>query len=166
MITANIYLENGSDCVAFYDVYYKLQSESSYIQLPNQYTSPIVVPNLGDDNSYDIRVIKHCCDGSVSQPLDIPFLATILTPPTTFEATAGDSQVACNWDDMADADNYILEMDTNSDFSTATEIYSGTTSNHTETELDNGTTYYFRVKQQRTGYPDSDWSTDSATPTL
>ena len=165
MITARIYLSD-SDCVAYYAVSYKLQSEAGYIELPNQFTSPIVVSNLTDDTNYDIRIIKHCCDGSVSHPLDVPFLATILTPPTTFEATAGDSQVACNWDDMADADNYIVEMDTNSDYSTATEIYSGAVSGHTETELSNGILYYFRVKQQRDGYPDSEWSTASATPTL
>lgn len=164
MITARIYLTD-TDCVAYYDVYYKLQSESGYIQLPFQYTSPIVVPNLGDDNSYDIRIIKHCCDGSVSQPLDVPYLATILTPPTNFTATPGDTQVVLDWDDMADADNYILEMAT-AEAGPYTEIYSGAVSTHTETELVNGTQYYFRVKQQRTGYPDSDWSTDSATPTL
>lgn len=89
-----------------------------------------------------------------------------LAQPENFVATPGDTQAALDWDDVPNADNYVVEQDTTSDFAAPTQIYSGAVSAHTAITLVNGTTYYFRVKAEGVGYDDSPWAHVNATPTV
>ncbi len=168
MTNVSIYLVVGSpaECIDYYQIEYKLNTSAGYTLAENQYTLPLYLYNLEDDANYDVRITPFCCNGQYGTPLIFVVSTTSLVAPTNFTATAGDTEVILDWDDMADADNYIVEMGQVSDYSDAVQIYSGSVSGHTETGLINGEEYFFRVKQQRTGFPDSDWSTDSAIPTL
>lgn len=157
--------DDGTECTDYYMMEYKLPSDAFYTEAPRQYASPVEIANLQSDTLYNIKVTRFCCNGQFSTPLTFDRTTTVLTAPTGFTATPGNTEVVLNWDDMAGADNYVLEMATLSDFTGATVIDEGTVSGYTKTGLSNGTQYYFRVKQQQTGFPDSDWSTDSATPT-
>lgn len=165
-VSINLVVGSPAECIDYYQIEYKLTTSAGYTLAENQYTLPLYLYNLEDNASYDVRITPFCCNGQYGTPLIFVVSTTGLTAPTNFTATAGDTQVILDWDDMADADNYIVEMGQVSDYSDAVEIYSGAVSTHTETGIINGEVYYFRIKQQRTGYPDSDWSTDSATPTL
>jgi len=84
-----------------------------------------------------------------------------LPTPTILAANIFDDQINLYWDDL-DADNYIVERSTNSDYSGATQIYTGTATTYQDTGLTAGVTYYYRVKASSTGYSDSDWGTTNA----
>lgn len=156
--------DDGTECTDYYMMEYKLPSDAFYTEAPRQFESPVVFSNLQSDTLYNFKITRFCCNGQYSTPLTFNRTTEALDAPTGFTATPGDTEVILNWDDMAGADNYVLEMDTLADFSTATVIDEGTVSGYTKTGLVNGTPYYFRVKQQQTGFPDSEWSDDSATP--
>lgn len=88
-----------------------------------------------------------------------------LIAPQNFIATVNSpTEIDISWDTSTNATNYILERDINSDFSTATQIYSGASTSFADSGLTTDTTYYYRVKAQATGYVDSVWSATSATP--
>jgi len=87
--------------------------------------------------------------------------AVSLPTPTILTANIFDDQINLYWDDL-DADNYIVERSTNFDYSGATQIYTGTSTNYQDTGLTSGVTYYYRVKASFTGYSDSDWGATSA----
>lgn len=82
------------------------------------------------------------------EPLDAPLI----------EIDVLDTELAIDWGVAFNADNYILERDTDSGFGTAIEVYNGSNTDFTDTGLTNDTTYYYRVKAQGTGYRDSAFS--------
>ena len=64
------------------------------------------------------------------------------------------------WEDVG-ATNYVVERSTDAGFAGATQIYSGPNKNFSDTGLTPNTTYFYRVKSQRTGQTDSPWTTGS-----
>lgn len=158
--------DHSDNCTLRYEVVYKLSTDEGYTPAGNFFGDTIEIPNALADTTYDVKVTRYCCDGNISVVYSAEVDTTILTPPTTFAGTPADTQVTLNWDAMTDADNYVVEMADDAEFTTnLTEIYSGSTNSYVKTELVNGTEYFFRVRQQRTGYSDSAWSTTNATPT-
>lgn len=69
------------------------------------------------------------------------------------------SQTSINlyWSSV-DADNYVLQRDTDINFSNPIEVYSGSDFSFENTGLTNSTTYYYRIKAQKSGFSDSAWS--------
>ncbi len=127
---------------------------------------PIEISNLLDDVDYYIKIRRVCCDGTESTPLELTINTTILAAPENFAATPGDGEVALDWDDVSSAESYTLERADDDAFAiNLTIIYTGATSNYTDTEVVNDTTYYYRVKATATNHADSDHSTLNATPT-
>lgn len=62
----------GSPCVFFYTVETRFTGDPNYTLYPEQfYASPIVIRGLEDNTDYDIRITKTCCDGVVSDPLEV-----------------------------------------------------------------------------------------------
>lgn len=108
-----------------------------------------------EKTSYDSG-FPECNDCCVALPT--------LDAPESFGATNGNTLSVTSWDDMPNATNYILEMATDGSFTDAAQIYSGLVTGYTKTGLTNGTTYYFRVKSQASGYNDSEWAFTTATP--
>lgn len=82
------------------------------------------------------------------------------TAPSPLIANSLDTTTAnVSWNDTG-ADNYILQRATQSDYSDATQVYSGNNKSFDDTGLSIGTRYYYRVKGQEAGKSDSDWATD------
>ncbi len=108
--------------------------------------------------------------GELRQALTQPAPVDTTPPdaPAGLAATAGDSQVALDWNDNSEGDlaGYKVYRSTSSGTSyvLATTI-SGSTSAHTETGLTNGVTYYFVVTAYDTEGNESAYSSEvSAAP--
>lgn len=128
--------------------------------------TPIELSNLLDDIEYTVRIQRVCCDGLESTALELTINTTILDAPTNFAGTPSDSQVVLDWDDVTGAESYTLERADDATFETnLTALYTGSTSAYTDTDVTNGTTYYYRVQATATNHADGDYSTTNATPT-
>lgn len=159
--------DDGSVCTSYYQVEYKLASTTGYTLAPNAYESPIVINQLEGNTLYDFRITRFCCDNTYSLPLEFQETTTVLDVPTNFGAAAGDEEVTLTWDDMAEADSYVIDRATDAGFTAnLAEVYSGVhTASVADGSLTNGTEYFYRIKSLATGMPDSAYATDSATPT-
>ena len=105
-----------------------------------------------------------------------PYSDTIIldtTAPTngTLSATAGNAQISLSWSGFSDATSgigsYKLVYSTSgapSSCSTGTQIYSGSGTSYTHTNLTNGTTYYYRVCGIDNAQNTSSGATASASP--
>lgn len=82
------------------------------------------------------------------------------SPSPLIASNETSTTIDLSWSDVS-ADNYILQRATQSDFSDAVQIYSGASTSFGDTGLDSLTTYYYRVKSQKTGYSDSEYSSTS-----
>lgn len=91
-------------------------------------------------------------------------VAPALAQPANFVGTPGDTTASLDWDNVANATNYVVERDTDSDFASATEVYSGATSSFADSSLTNGTPYYYRVRAEASGYNDSPYAYVTVTP--
>lgn len=83
------------------------------------------------------------------------------TPSPLVASNETDETIDLSWLDV-NADNYILERAEQSDYSDASEIYSGSETSFQDSELAAATAYYYRVKAQKAGYSDSEYATTSA----
>lgn len=153
-------------CTALYRVQYRKSGDAGW-NSTEHITQPIELTNLEDDTLYEVNITRQCCDGVESVALTMNIDTTILDVPQNFGATPADGQVGLDWDDVTGAEGYVLERATDSGFTTAlTEVYTGSTSSYTDTELTNGTTYYYRVKATADYHADSDYATLNSTPSL
>lgn len=59
----------GGICTNYYIVGYKLNGEVNYTTLPPVYMPDIEISNLFPNVTYNIRIVRHCCDGLQSSPL-------------------------------------------------------------------------------------------------
>ena len=152
-------------CSTSYSVSYKLTGDS-YWTTQSMYVPPFEIGNLLDDVVYNIRIVRQCCDGLQSAPLEFDINTTILGVPGSFAATPGDGQVVLDWANVSGATSYTLQR-ADDDFSVnETEVYTGSTSGYTDTGVTNDETYYYRVKATAPEHADSAWSiTQDATPT-
>ncbi|MFC7669307.1 hypothetical protein ACFQT0_19560 [Hymenobacter humi] len=84
-------------------------------------------------------------------------VAVVVGQPTNFAASLTSSgAVSLAWSAGANATNYVLERATNSAFSTGlVTVYSGSTTQYTDTTVGASTTYFYRVKSQAAGASDS-----------
>lgn len=165
-ITIPITDHNDEDvCTNNYLVSYRISGETYWT---NQvfYEPPVVVTNLDDDFEYQFKIVRQCCDGVVSAPLELTINTTILSAPGNFSATPADQQVTLNWDVVSNADSYTLERAEDASFtSNLTTIYTDTDNSYNDTGLNNGDTYYYRLKATATNHADSAYATANATPT-
>lgn len=116
-------------------------------------------------------IFRFICEDSndgvfLSIPNNIQSSQDQLTTPANFNAVAGNGEVSLSWSSVANATGYTLEVSTDqttwTDLGTVT--YDGTSTSYTNTGLTNGTPYYYRVKATASGYVDSAYSEDAATP--
>lgn len=157
----------GDECTQSYKVEVKLTSDSVFVERPVQYTSPVQVDSLEDDTSYDIRITRRCCNGTISTPQTVTILTTKVTDPVNVIATATSAteiDVDWDWDGYGEAhDGYVLERGLNSDYSDAEVIYTAATTSFADTGLTTATTYYYRVRAYADGYLASDFVTVNET---
>lgn len=154
---------DGSECSDKYKVEVKLQTDTGYTVLPDQYESPIVITQLEDNTAYDVRITRFCCNGQYSTPLVFTINTGELLAPDNFNLVQDGGAVDATWDAVSGATNYVLERAEDSGFTVnLVEVYSGAT-NSFEDNTVSATTYWYRVKAQASGYMDSDYATDTIT---
>lgn len=133
--------------------------------LANSFTDPRIIEAVNDALGTCYEAIEDNLTALKATVTDeFEAVGDQLDTPTSFNAVEGNEQVALTWDAGQYGSIFKMDMATDAGFSDATEIYSGTESEFTKTELANGTAYYFRVKATQSGYEDSEYATDSATP--
>lgn len=158
--------DHEDNCTGYYLVEYKITGEVGYNTITT-YTDQVTINNVADDSIYDVRVTRHCCNGGISAPLllsiDTSTLSPVLDVPEDFALTPADSQVSADCDEVTDAEAYVWEIATDDEFTVNWQWAITGTNSKTFTELDNGTTYYLRVKARASGYADSDWTATAST---
>lgn len=158
--------DHNSHCSTGYTVSYKLSGETIWTTEP-YFIPPIELSNLQDNTVYNIRIVRKCCDGIESAPLELTINTTLLDTPDNFVATAGDTEISLDWDDVTGADSYTLERADDAAFTTNLEVvYTGTNTAIMDTGLTNGETYYYRVKATAQYHMDSGYATTNETPTV
>jgi hypothetical protein len=83
-----------------------------------------------------------------------PILSPTITPLTSPDE---DGNYTIYWSTISNADNYTLEEDDNSGFTTPLIIYNGSDTSKYITNKTNGT-YYYRVKAENVSWGESEWS--------
>lgn len=158
--------DHDNHCSTGYTVAYKTAGDTYWTERP--YTiPPFEINNLLDDTLYDFRITRSCCDGVVSTPLELSINTTLLDTPANFVATPGDTEVVLDWDDVTNAQNYIVERADDAAFTVnLVEVYENSTRSYTDTGLTNDQAYYFRVRATAPYHMDSDYATVNATPTI
>lgn len=115
----------------------------------------------GYPNNSSLNILSFFYDGSqiVLNTINVEYLdAPIITLTPSYTI------MDVSWGAVFGATNYVVQRDTDSGFSSPTEIYSGSGTSYSDTGLTNGVTYYYRVMCSGNGYLDSDWYSDSAVP--
>lgn len=167
MRNAIIPITNHPDqCVAYYGVQYKLSGDPGYTVLPDWYAPPpIIIYGLLDGSNYDVRITRFCCDGQVSDPLDIPISTDepVLSAPVNFLAAGFSGGTEITWDNDPAAENYLVERDTNNSFPAPVVAYNGPYIGMISNSGLSAGTYYYRIKAQASGYADSTYSYSTAT---
>lgn len=164
--------DDSTECTQYYLVEYKLISETAY-NVFTAFESPITTPVVLDNSEYNLRITRYCCNGGISAPLelvvDTSALSPVLAAPANFtlspDSPPAAEQLVSDWDIVANADEYIVQLSENALFSVInfTATINDPTTTWTFTGLTSGTTYYGRVFARASGYGDSDYSnTDSA----
>lgn len=155
--------ETGVDCTSFYQVWYKLNTDSSFTQLPNQFMNPIVYPNMPDGMEFTGRVVRHCCNNQYSNTYEFPFSTAGdgLPAPANFTAsTTFANEIELTWDEVIGATNYIMDRAEDAGFTIAvTEVYNAPYGTGTLVQSPLTGTYYYRIKAQAGGYDDSPYAT-------
>lgn len=86
-----------------------------------------------------------------------------LATPGNFNAnTASSAQINLSWDAVGSATSYTLQRATLSDYSNATNIYTGALLFYNDNGLSASTTYFYRVRATASGFLASNYATDSA----
>jgi fibronectin type 3 domain-containing protein len=84
--------------------------------------------------------------------------------PTGLQATGGNAQVSLSWNASAGAASYNVKRSTNNGGPYSTAVASPTLTNYTDTNVTNGTTYYYVVSAVNTAGQSANSAQASATP--
>jgi len=161
--------DDGSECSSRYQVEYKKATDAGYTQAPDAFESPVEIYNLQENTDYVIRITRYCCNGNFSPPLIFNRTTggSSLSAPENFTATPFvGPEISLEWDNDTDADNYVIDRALDAGFtSSVVERYNGP---YLSSVLDTSgllgaTTYYYRIRAQKTGFPDSPYSYANAT---
>ena len=97
--------------------------------------------------------------------VDLQYQLVPPAPPTRLIVTAGNAQVALNWSASSGASSYNIYRSTSSGGEGSTPYQTGVTiTSFTDTNLTNGTTYYYEVTAVNAGGESARSSEVSATP--
>lgn len=162
--------DHGSNCTGYYLVEYKETGAGSWASL-KAYTETVVIPNVADAATYDVRITRVCCDGTASTPetdvIDTTSSTPQLAAPTGFTLTAGGSpqELDAAWTGSASATQYTCQISLTNTFTVIahTIVTLDPTVTGTWSAAESGTTYHGRVRAEAVGFANSDWSnTDDA----
>lgn len=57
---------NTGPCTQAYGIRIQTAADMEWMNLPDQYDSPVVISNLLDDIDYNYEIRRKCCDGNIS----------------------------------------------------------------------------------------------------
>lgn len=166
--------DHDENCTQYYLVEYKLTGAAGYSSF-HSFTNEVIVSNLEDESTYDVRITRFCCNGSSSAALELEVDTTTDSPqldaPENFtlevDETPVTGELIGSWDSVAEAEGYTAQISSTSDFTNIVYIINTAAplTDSPATGLTPGNTYYGRVKAIASGYTDSDWSNvDSGVP--
>jgi beta-glucanase (GH16 family) len=147
---------NGTQVLTNYDIFVAAGGQNKAIV--DEY---MVTPNGSG------QIIIAYTVGTVDQPKSSGIEVILPAPvaPTGLVATAGDAQVALNWNAVSGATGYNLGRATNSvgPYAAVTNGLTGTS--YTDASVVNGTTYYYVVSTVQAGCESTNSTEVSVTPT-
>lgn len=154
--------DHSDACTMHYTVSYRLSGTGpGWQHTERQYTSPIILTNIEDGQSYDYEIVRTCCTGGDSTALSGSFTADVIPePPNWLISQSGGpgSAVEFNWDAVVGADGYELERADDEDFTTnVVQLYNGATNSYTETPPPTPGFYWYRLRTLAGGLA-SKWS--------
>jgi hypothetical protein len=109
--------------------------------------------NITSDNGYN-----YLCIG------ELEMMETVTTSPTNLKATAGDAYVTLSWDAVTNATSYNIKRSTTSGTETLITSVTGSAITFNDSDLTNGTTYYYVVSAVNSGGESANSNEVSATP--
>ena len=127
-----------------YDIYYKKDSDPSYTILLSK-TSPHIITGLEEGSIYNVYI--HAMNpfisrDSASSQANIPIMPE--TPTGLATISYLNQKVDMTWDSMLNADKYYIYRSTALNGS-YTKITESTTTSYSNTGLNNGTEYYYKI---------------------
>lgn len=129
-----------------YDLEYASNASFTGASIVNGATSPHVVSGLSPGTTIYFRV-KSIAPGYTSGWSATASATTALPAPVCNTSTLNTNrQITVSWSASSGAASYSLDYATNSGFSSPTTINGITATSQAVGSLNNGTTYYFRVK--------------------
>lgn len=88
-----------------------------------------------------------------------------LETPVNFVALGEDNNVALIWDADPDADTYVIERALDAGFTMSlTTVYTGGAITYGDGSVTNGVQYFYRLHAEATGFTNSGYAYDDATP--
>ena len=102
--------------------------------------------NLDNGTTYYYKVAAIDYEGSLGVLSSEVTAATLLPAPDNLSASGANNTVTLTWNSVSGATSYTIYWDNSSGIdSTDTAITSITNDNYTHSNMDNGSTYYYRV---------------------
>lgn len=109
--------------------------------------------SLSSNTTYNIKVVATAVgyldsdEFSINITTDDVLIVNQLQSPSNFSIVENNSMfIRLKWDEVEDADFYILERSSSSDFSNTLEVMHGPYNEHFDSIPNAGVTYYYRVK--------------------
>lgn len=160
--------DHDANCSLSYLVEWKLSTDANYVQ-DTQFTPPIVIENVLDASTYNVRITRNCCNSGTSAVLAIDVDTTsnspVLDKPLNLVLTPGAESMDADCDDVVNATQYVFQIAMDDEFTVDFQEQISATSDYNFTGLISGGVYYVRVKARASGYADSPYS-DTATDTV
>lgn len=156
--------DHEAHCNTGYTVSYKLDGETYWNSQPWS-IPPIEITGLLDNSTYNISIVRNCCDGIQSAPLELTVSTALLSTPENFIATPGYMQIELDWDPVAGATHYRVERAADAAFLTPiTIVYTSSGTAIVDDVLPDMGTFYYRVKGVSYELGDGPYAYASATP--
>lgn len=142
--------DHSGACTMHYTVSYRLSGTGpGWQHTERQYTSPIILSNIEDGQSYDYEIVRTCCTGGDSTALSGTFTADIIPEPPNFliSQTVPGAVVDLVWDAVSGADSYEVQRADDEDFTTnVVEVYQGATNSAIDSPPPDPGTYWYRLR--------------------
>ncbi|MCO5385849.1 MAG: cell wall-binding repeat-containing protein [Desulfosporosinus sp.] len=174
--SSEIYLDWDSESGATsYYVYRSKTSSGTYSQITTTTSSQYTDSDLSEDTTYYYKVVSVNSAGTSSYSTktyattddsdDDSDNDSDLSAPTDLTATAvGSDEIELDWDSVSDASSYYVYRSTSSS-GTYSKIATTTASRYTDDDLEEDTTYYYKVKavdgSDTSAYSSRDYATTS-----
>jgi len=148
-------------------ILYRANSTNGPFSFPGNYVQSVTTTTYTDANlitntlyAYEVVAMNA---GGVSRPSVV--VSTVPPSPASLGATAGNRQILLNWSASAGATSYTIKRGSSS--GSETTLVTGITgTSYTDTNLNNGTTYYYLVTATGPGGTSGNSPEASATPSI